>query len=144
MHFLLLKSLNYSVISAPYSYHVFEESVVVHLGGMKPTLLPLNWALWHCWWKRAIVMACGKTSWIKIHYIWVILRSWVQSICLLFVSWQSDFFCLRYSKFHIWPWKFKFKVMFNVKPDGDIWSLEFNWYDVCFCLLGNWTILAEI
>ena len=29
----------------------------------------------------------------------------VQSICLLFVSWQSDHFWLRYSKFHIWPWE---------------------------------------
>ena len=28
-----------------------------------------------------------------------------QSICLLFVLWQSDHFWLRYSKFHIWPWK---------------------------------------
>ena len=29
----------------------------------------------------------------------------VQSICLLFVSWKSDHFWLRFSKFHIWPWK---------------------------------------
>ena len=29
----------------------------------------------------------------------------VQSICLLVVWWQSDHFWLRYSKFHIWPWK---------------------------------------
>ena len=28
-----------------------------------------------------------------------------QTICLLFVLWQSDHFWLRYSKFHIWPWK---------------------------------------
>ena len=26
-----------------------------------------------------------------------------------FVSWQSDHFWLRYSEFHIWPWKFKVK-----------------------------------
>ena len=26
-------------------------------------------------------------------------------ICSLFVSWRSDHFYLRYSKFHIWPWK---------------------------------------
>ena len=38
---------------------------------------------------------------------WSHLRPGVQSICLLFVSWQSDHFWLRYSKFHIWPWKFK-------------------------------------
>ena len=36
---------------------------------------------------------------------WSHLSPRVQSICLLFVSWQSDHFCLRYSKFHIWPWK---------------------------------------
>ena len=36
---------------------------------------------------------------------WSHLSPRVQSICLLFVSWQSDHFGLRYSKFHIWPWK---------------------------------------
>ena len=36
---------------------------------------------------------------------WCHLSPRVQSICLLFVSWQSDHFWLRYSKFHIWPWK---------------------------------------
>ena len=36
---------------------------------------------------------------------WSHLRPGVQSICLLFVSWQSDHFWLRYRKFHIWPWK---------------------------------------
>ena len=55
----------------------------------------------------------------------------VQSICLLFVSWQSDHFWLRYSKFYIGPWKFKVKVMAKVKPDGHIWALESNLY-VCF------------
>ena len=51
--------------------------------------------------------------------------------CLLFVSWQSDHFWLRYSKFYIWPWKIYVKVMVKVKPDGHIWALEFNLY-VCF------------
>ena len=32
---------------------------------------------------------------------WSYLRSRVQSICLLLVSWQWDFFWQRYSKFHI-------------------------------------------
>ena len=45
---------------------------------------------------------------------WSHLRPGGQSICLLFVSWQSDHFWLRYSKFHIWPWKFKVKVMAKV------------------------------
>ena len=41
---------------------------------------------------------------------WSHLSPRVQSICLLFVLWQSDHFWLRYSKFHIWPWKNKVKV----------------------------------
>ena len=98
---------------------------------------------------------------------WSHLRPWVQSICLLFVSWQSDHFWLRYSKFYIWPWKFKVKVMAKVKPDGHIWALEFNRYVwkfkvkvmakvkpdghiwalefnryVCFSFPGNWTIFG--
>ena len=63
---------------------------------------------------------------VKVKSHWSHLRPGVQSICLLFVSWQSDHFWLRYSKFHIWPWKFKVKVMVKVKPDGHIWALEFN------------------
>ena len=65
----------------------------------------------------------------------------VQSICLLFVSWQLDHFWLRYSKFYIWPWIFKVKVMAKVKPDGHIWALESNRY-VCFSFRGNRTIFG--
>ena len=72
---------------------------------------------------------------------WSHLRPGVQSICLLFVSWQSDHFWLRYRKFHIWPWKFNVKVMAKVKPDGHIWALEFNRY-VCFSFRGNQTIFG--
>ena len=72
---------------------------------------------------------------------WSHLRPGVQSICLLFVSWQSDHFWLRYSKFYIWPWKFKVKVMAKVKPDGHIWALKFNRY-VCFSFRGNRTIFG--
>ena len=50
-------------------------------------------------------------------------------------------FWLRYSKFHIWPWKFKVKVMAKVKPDGHIWAPEFNRY-VCFSFHGNRTIFG--
>ena len=50
-----------------------------------------------------------------------------KSIYLPFVSWQSDQFWLRYTKFHTWPWKFKVKVTTKVKSDGHIWGLEFNW-----------------
>ena len=67
---------------------------------------------------------------------WSHLRPGVQSICLLFVSWQLDHFWLRYRIFLIWPWKFKVKVMAKVKPDGHIWALEFNQY-VCFSFRGN-------
>ena len=72
---------------------------------------------------------------------WSHLRPGVQSICLLFVSRQSDHFWLRYSKFYIWPWKIKVKVMAKVKPDGHIWALEFNRY-VCFLFRGNRTIFG--
>ena len=58
-------------------------------------------------------------------------------MCLLFVSWQSDHFCLRYSQFDTWPWKFKVKV----KLDGPIWSLEFS-RCVCFSFRGNRTIFG--
>ena len=74
-------------------------------------------------------------------YHWSHLRPGVQSICLLFISWQSDHFWLRYSKFCIWPWKFKVKVMAKVKPAGHIWAPEFNRY-VCFSFRGNRTIFG--
>ena len=70
-----------------------------------------------------------------------LMRPKVQSICLLFVSWQSDHFGLSYSKFHVWLWKFKVKVMAKIKPDDHIWGPEFNWY-VCFSFHGNRTILG--
>ena len=56
-------------------------------------------------------------------------------------TWPSDHFWLRYSKFHIWPWKFKVKIMSKVKPNGHIWSLKSNWY-VCFSVRGNRTIFG--
>ena len=68
------------------------------------------------------------------------LRPIVQSIWLLFVSWQSDHFWLRYRKFHIWPWKFKV-IMAKVKPDCHIWGLEFN-RCVCSLFRGNQTIFG--
>ena len=46
----------------------------------------------------------------------------VLSICLLFVSWQSDHFWLRYSKFYIWPWKFKVKVRTKIAQHLIRWS----------------------
>ena len=72
---------------------------------------------------------------------WSHLRPRVQSLCLLFVSWQSDHLWLRHSKFYIWPWKFKVKVIAKVKPNGHIWALEFNRY-VCFSFRGNRTIFG--
>ena len=72
---------------------------------------------------------------------WSHLGPRVRSICLLFVSRQSDHFWLRYSEFYIWPWKFKVNVMAKVKPDGHIWALEFNRY-ICFSFRGNRTIFG--
>ena len=57
---------------------------------------------------------------------WPHLRSRVQSIYLFFVSRQSDHFWLIYSKFHVWPSKFKVRVIAKVKPYGLIWGLEFD------------------
>ena len=74
---------------------------------------------------------------------WSPLRPRVQSICSLFILWQSEHFCVRYSKFYIWPWKFNIKVMARVKVDGKIWGLDFNQY-VCFCFLGIGPFLDEI
>ena len=47
----------------------------------------------------------------------------------------------RYSKFHIGTWKFKVKVMAQVKTDGHNWDLEFNPY-VCFSFRGYRTIFG--
>ena len=59
-------------------------------------------------------MPTSEVTPVTIGYILIphLSRSWshlkpvagVQSICLLFISWQSDHFQLRYSKFHIWPY----------------------------------------
>ena len=75
-------------------------------------------------------------SWMTYcHLLWSHLRPGVQSICLLFTSWQSDHFWLRYRKFHIWPWKFKVKVMAKVQSDGHIWGLGVQ--SICL-LLVSW------
>ena len=88
----------------------------------------------HIWPSKFKGQGHGQTHWSH-------LRPGVQSICLLFVLWQSDHFWLRYSKFLISPWIFKVKVMAKVKSDGHIWSLEFNRY-VCFSFRGNRTIFG--
>ena len=73
---------------------------------------------------------------------WSHLRHRVQSICLLFLSWQSDHFWPRYSEFHIWPRKVKVMVMVKVKSYGHIWGSDFNRY-VCFLFRGNGTIFGR-
>ena len=101
-------------------------------------------------WSRSSVVKGQGRIWLsefkgqgygQVQTHWSHLRPGVQSICLLFVSRQSDHFWLRYSKFYIWPWKFKVKVMAKVKPNGHIWALEFNRY-VCFSFRGNRTIFG--
>ena len=98
-----------------------------------------------CVWSKVKVTVDLENSKVKVMvkvkpdgHIWGL---GVQSICLLFFSWQSDHFWLRYSKLYIWPWKFKVKVMAKVKPDGHIWAVESNWY-VCFSFRGNRTIFG--
>ena len=61
-------------------------------------------------------------------------------VCFSFRGNQTTFW-LRYSKFHIWPWKFNVKVMAKMKLDGRIWGLEFNRY-VCSSFRGNRTIFG--
>ena len=73
---------------------------------------------------------------------WSHLRPGVQSICMLFVSWQSDHFWMRYRKFHIWPWKFKVRVMAKVKPDGHIWGLGVQSICLLFLSRGNGAIFG--
>ena len=96
-------------------------------------------------WSKVKVMFNLENSKVKVMvkvkpdgHIWGL---GVLLICLLFVSWQSDHFWLRYSKFYIWPWKFKVKVMAKVKPDGHISALESKRY-VCFSFRGNRTIFG--
>ena len=67
---------------------------------------------------------------------WSLLRPGLQSICLVFESWQLDHFWLRCSKFHIWPWNFKVKDMAKVTIDGHIWGLKLKQY-VCFSFRGK-------
>ena len=80
-----------------------------------------------CVWSKVKVKFDLQNSNVKVmvksQTHWSHLKPGVQSICFLFVSWQSDHFWLRYRKFHISPWKFKVKVMAKVKPDGHIWGL---------------------
>ena len=70
------------------------------------------------------------------------LKAIVQSIHLLFVSWQSDHFWPRYGKFYVWPWKFKVKVMIKVKSNAPISGLTSNRY-VCFSFRDNQTIFGR-
>ena len=64
----------------------------------------------------------------------------IDMFAFRFVEIQTTFW-LRYSKFHIWPWKFKVKVMAKMKLDGHIWGLEFN-RCVCSSFRGNQTIFG--
>ena len=73
-----------------------------------------------------------KSPWslsgISLHL--TLVTKWSRSHLTLIIQ-MSSFgfhgnrtnFWLRFSKFHIWPWKFKVKVMAKVKPDGHIWCL---------------------
>ena len=71
-------------------------------------------------------------------HIWGLGFNWY--VC--FFYWQSDLFWLIFSKFHIWPWKFKAKFTAKVKSDGHIWGLEFNQY-ICFLYVAIGPFLAK-
>ena len=115
----------------------------------------LRYSYFKIWpWKSMVKVVCSQRSrscltlkiqrsrlWSRSNLMVTFEALGVQLICLLFVSWQSDHFWLRYNKFYIWPWKFKVKVMAKVKPNGHIWALECNQY-VCFSFRGNRTIFC--
>ena len=91
----------------------------------------------HIWPSNSNIKVMAKVK--PIGHIWGLE---FKSICLLFVSWQSGQFWLRYIKIHISPWKFKVKVTAKVKSDGHIWGQEFN-RCVCFSFCGNRTIFGR-
>ena len=72
---------------------------------------------------------------------WSHLRPRGQSIYLLFVSWQSDHFWLRYSNIYL-----TLKIQGQGHGQGQTqwshWALEFNRY-VCFSFRGNRTIFSR-
>ena len=97
-------------------------------------------------WSRPCVCGQGSRSHLTLKIqgqghdqgqIWLLhLRPIVQLICFLFVSWQSDHFWLRHSKFKISPWKFKVMAKVN-----HFWGLEIKRY-VCLLFGGNPTIFG--
>ena len=74
---------------------------------------------------------------------WSHLRPGVQLICLLFDSRRSDHFWQRYRKFHIWPWKFKVKVMAKVKLMVTFEALS-SIDMFAFCFVAIRPFLAEV
>ena len=115
---------------------------------ISPPILKYNcFKIWP--WKSMVKIMCGQRSRSRLTF--KIQRSRSNPL-VIFEAWSSiDMFAfrfvaigpfwLRYSKFYIWPWKFKVKVMAKVKPGGHIWALEFNRY-VCFSFHGNRTIFC--
>ena len=98
---------------------------------------------------------CGQRSRSRLTLEIQRSRLWSRSNPLVtFEAWDSiDMFALCFvaigpfllihSKFYIWPWKFKVKVMAKVETDGHNWTLGFNRY-VCFLFRCNRAISAEI
>ena len=96
---------------------------------------------------------CGQRSRSRLTFKIQRSRLWSRSNPMVtFEAWSSiDMFAfrfvairpfwLRYSKFYIWPYKFKVKVMAKVKSDDHICALEFNRY-VCFSFRGNRAIFG--
>ena len=82
----------------------------------------------------------NSRSWLKSDLM-VPLEAYSSIDMIVLVSWQWDHLWSRKSKFHVWPGKFKVKIMAKVKLDGPVWGQGFNRY-VCFLFHGNGTIFG--
>ena len=117
---------------------LYDESI---FNGSAPVIIHNIWVL-------SKFMTTFPTS-ITIRYILTphFSRSWPRSNFMVIEAFSSIYMCtfhfaainwfwMRYSKFHIWPWKFKVKVTVKVKSYGHIWGIEFNRY-FCFSFRGT-------
>ena len=96
--------------------------------------------LGHIWpWKFKNHNHCQGQTW------WSHLRSKVQLICLLFISWQSYHFGLRYSKLHIWSWTRQIWGIWKLRPAYSPETPNLGQNRWCFvpCHLEIWWMTLE-
>ena len=60
--------------------------------------------------------------------------AWCSIDLFIFQFLAIRHFFLKYHTWNIWPWKFKVKVMANVKIETHIWDLKFNWHAYFFVM----------